>query len=723
MIRKLIPRNHIIMKIKSENFENRNDQELLTKRRRSRFTLKFSNSSMEKDYNEIILTEIASAVGINRSESLPSFFMSYFAVVTIYLISYISSYLEGNSNQSSLMFQLILILPISLFTLLIVGLISIEVLDSKLKTKFLLFFYFITCEAIILNSLNVQSKIFLPKSNKGFQTILGILPLFCTSKFVVYNSFLMYFLGNTLICTSFLILNLTTGDNVQEIILEFLLLFSVSCIETKNFFTLEKRAREKFATIRGYLAPRKDEDRYFSPKSDIEEIFSILKDSVGMMANGINAKVMDSLSLQKVFENLTIIMRMLGSRSSVYSVDLENLHRSMDNDDKRFLQETCSRATPANSRPSIKIFMMGSVEVLDDYTQELRALLKSIGKEWNFNTFMVRDYTGDKPLATIGDFCMKRYDLNKNFCIDSATSTNFFMSIEELYKPNPYHNSAHASDVLCSYLFFVRQSSFCDFIEDIEILASLIANLGHDVGHPGFNNRFLVNSKDPLAILCKFYIDNDVSVLEMMHCSTVFKVLQLPTCNIFGNLKREDEITVRILVIEMILGTDMAKHFDFMGKFKTKLMNSDTIPMETLPQRTEIMQILIKAADIGHAAKINHLHQQWSSLVIEEFFVQGDMEKDKGLPVSMYCDRTTTDIPKSQSGFIRNIVLPFYDAVYAGLRSEKIKQVCIEQLEINLQAWELMSEKKRGMTQEFTIERKRLKEKREDFTLKSHRFG
>ena len=97
---------------------------------------------------------------------------------------------------------------------------------------------------------------------------------------------------------------------------------------------------------------------------------------------------------------------------------------------------------------------------------------------------------------------MQRYRLDSLFNIDLELYQAFFSSIEDLYKPNPYHNSAHAADVLCSFLYLVNQSRFNDYIQDYEILAGIIAMLGHDVAHPGVTNRFLINTKHPLSLTC-----------------------------------------------------------------------------------------------------------------------------------------------------------------------------------------------------------------------------
>lgn len=45
---------------------------------------------------------------------------------------------------------------------------------------------------------------------------------------------------------------------------------------------------------------------------------------------------------------------------------------------------------------------------------------------------------------------------------------------------------------------------------------------------------------------------------------------------------------------------------------------------------------------------------------MEEFFQQGDQEKEMALPVSMLCDRGNVELPKSQCGFIQFVVRPIF---------------------------------------------------------------
>lgn len=75
------------------------------------------------------------------------------------------------------------------------------------------------------------------------------------------------------------------------------------------------------------------------------------------------------------------------------------------------------------------------------------------------------------------------------------------------HNSNPYHNFRHAVDVMQSTWYFLCsmraltptiESTFPvntkqnSILRPIDILALMMASLGHDVGHPGVNNGFMV---------------------------------------------------------------------------------------------------------------------------------------------------------------------------------------------------------------------------------------
>lgn len=99
-----------------------------------------------------------------------------------------------------------------------------------------------------------------------------------------------------------------------------------------------------------------------------------------------------------------------------------------------------------------------------------------------------------------------------------------------------------------------------------EYTALVVAALCHDVGHPGFNNGFLVNCG---SLLARVY--NDTSVLENFHAFLLFRYSQsCPELNIFQNLPDIDYRAMRILIIKLVLATDMAEHFATISKFRVR---------------------------------------------------------------------------------------------------------------------------------------------------------
>ena len=54
---------------------------------------------------------------------------------------------------------------------------------------------------------------------------------------------------------------------------------------------------------------------------------------------------------------------------------------------------------------------------------------------------------------------------------------------------------------------------------------------------------------------------------------------------------------------------------------------------------------------------------EWTYLLYEEFFQQGDKEKELGLPVKLLFDREIANIPKMQPGFINGVSIPLWSAL------------------------------------------------------------
>ena len=68
-----------------------------------------------------------------------------------------------------------------------------------------------------------------------------------------------------------------------------------------------------------------------------------------------------------------------------------------------------------------------------------------------------------------------------------------------------------------------------------------------------------------------------------------------------------------------------------------------------------MLSLVLHCCDISHPAKRWDLHHRWTTRLLEEFFRQGDMERELGLPFSPLCDRNNTMIAESQIGNLNNL--------------------------------------------------------------------
>ncbi|KAI9003628.1 hypothetical protein BC832DRAFT_532098, partial [Gaertneriomyces semiglobifer] len=287
---------------------------------------------------------------------------------------------------------------------------------------------------------------------------------------------------------------------------------------------------------------------------------------------------------------------------------------------------------------------------------------------WNFDMFHFTEMTNGHPLFFSGMYIVEGNEKLRELDIDFEKMRNWLLMIEQEYHPHPYHNVIHAADVLHALNYLLIEDSIGVHFSPLEVFALVIAAAGHDIDHPGLNNNFLVKSRHEWAIL---YSDN--SVLEFHHSAHVFRKTLTSNCNIFADLSNEEFDELRKMVIRLILATDMGKHFEYINKFKSKI--SATAPstpaggaqygilkLET-NQESRLMagEIAIKCADLCNPTKTFVLSSKWTECVMQEFYLQGDKERELGLPVSQFMDRTNANVPKCQIGFIDILVAPLYD--------------------------------------------------------------
>lgn len=296
-------------------------------------------------------------------------------------------------------------------------------------------------------------------------------------------------------------------------------------------------------------------------------------------------------------------------------------------------------------------------------------------EDWEFDIFELEAATHKRPLVYLGLKMFARFGVCSFLNCSESTLRSWLHLIESNYhSSNAYHNSTHSADVLHATAYFLCKERVKQSLDPIDEVAALIAATVHDVDHPGRTNSFLCNAGSELAILY-----NDTAVLESHHAALAFQLTTRDDkCNIFKNMERNEYRTLRQAIIDMVLATEMTKHFEHVNKFVNSINKPLTAVEEneatgdddavktvlTSPEnRILIKRMLIKCADISNPCRALEQCIEWAGRISEEYFAQTDEEKRQGLPVVMpVFERNKCSIPKSQISFVDYFISDMFDA-------------------------------------------------------------
>jgi hypothetical protein len=255
----------------------------------------------------------------------------------------------------------------------------------------------------------------------------------------------------------------------------------------------------------------------------------------------------------------------------------------------------------------------------------------------------------------------------------------YICTLRSLYADIPYHNWTHACDVTQFVFSCINRGRLRLYLQDIELFALLVAAISHDVDHQGLNNAFHVKAKTPIGMLYE-----DRPVLEMHHLATAIRLLEMPDHNIVEGIDSpEDKSHFFEFFIKIILATDMDKHFAYIKEFEEVSKDFDK---RNERHRLLLAQIIIKAGNVANTTRPFDVASDMAHQLTDEFFKQGDVERQLGLEVTGTCDRTKArHLSVAQVSFYSVIASPLLTAL--GQFLPALADTC-EQLEKNKKMWE-----------------------------------
>lgn len=234
---------------------------------------------------------------------------------------------------------------------------------------------------------------------------------------------------------------------------------------------------------------------------------------------------------------------------------------------------------------------------------------------------------------------------------------NFINALFREYKFVPYHNFAHGVSVMQFFHSFVsRLPDQSAMFDQTHIFVGLIAALAHDVGHSGKNNAYNCTKGTKLALKSL-----NKAVLEKLHIKKTLYLLKQADSNLFCNFSQTEVTRANQLIVETILATDMAEHFNLVERFsKTKV--SDFKKNDAF-----LTGYIVHAGDLGNLALDFTGYAAWAKLIVQEFQSQTDSERRNQLKESEFMKF------KGRESFVRDQL---------SFASELIRHLCASPIQI-----------------------------------------
>ena len=245
---------------------------------------------------------------------------------------------------------------------------------------------------------------------------------------------------------------------------------------------------------------------------------------------------------------------------------------------------------------------------------------------------------------------------------------------------NSYHDNVHGADVLHAVYFLLSPATHAVGAQ-IKPKARLIACLAaacHDFHHLGRTNMHIINVMHSVSLQY-----TDVSVQERMHVSEALKLMK-ETAGAWPS-EREHALLLRAEMTALILATDLACSSQYISEFRSHAdsvgapaaasprtdghVHHAAYPFDDEKARRSFLCMVMKVSDISHPLRAQSLHLRWTQMMLDEFFAQGDTEKQQGLPISPLCDRNTVSVANAQLGFIDFVVKPTMEPLFRMMQS------------------------------------------------------
>ncbi|PHJ24638.1 3 5 -cyclic nucleotide phosphodiesterase domain-containing protein [Cystoisospora suis] len=294
---------------------------------------------------------------------------------------------------------------------------------------------------------------------------------------------------------------------------------------------------------------------------------------------------------------------------------------------------------------------------LKKYTENAPQVAVEFIFSWDFDMSCLDQNLSAKLAYELLIWCADKAQIN----VPLESCTKLVLSVQQNYYNNPFHNFNHALHAAQAVLLITKDLSFQQWFTYEDKFIIMLAALGHDIGHPGVTNEFLISMRSFTSILF-----NETAVLENYHSLLFLDLLKNPDLDILRMLAPEAVQKARQRIIGAILATDKAldmKLLDLLMELRNK---NDKVPVPASLLEPSIRDAcLIHAADHALALLNFPLYRKWAERMLIEMHFQNTMDEALKLPrsypgISRLSEAT---LAGSQVILIDSHYLPFFSTL------------------------------------------------------------
>jgi 3',5'-cyclic-nucleotide phosphodiesterase len=234
------------------------------------------------------------------------------------------------------------------------------------------------------------------------------------------------------------------------------------------------------------------------------------------------------------------------------------------------------------------------------------------------------------------------------------------------YLTNHYHNFYHAIDVLQSIYMFLKylglgeeKAPLLHIFTPKLVIALLVAGLGHDIGHPGVNNQFLIQSSFPIASLHPPTLAT-APILEEFHTQLLAHLITNGHLHLAFPTLFESADELNQLLRPIILATDMGAHFSYIER----MSSLSHFPLHQ-SQGMTLACGLIKCADLINVARPLPISKTWCLKLDRELAHQSHLQSllspNPTVTPTPPSTKITAALVTNQKSFMGAIAVPLFD--------------------------------------------------------------